>query len=243
MTLAMPPANSVRNARAKTIKKLSESPNKIMPRKTATTSSQDSLGSGVEDSDGAGGSLNSKKWPTFNKNKVSSPIRISSKKNMGGLVAGSPVMNSESEALDSSLKLFSNVKVTDKVLKEIENSKSPRKPLKSSPLKRNFTPDANQEIVDGLRENFHRLSVLRSTEAETLLAQYRESAERRIAAGERLIEGLRQEKMQLLERLNNRTETHVLESRSTPVKRVSSAYSDISNSSRKFFNLWVSYHF
>jgi hypothetical protein len=166
-----------------------------------------------------------------NKNKGTSPARVVAKNNISsaGLVADSSI-------LDRGLNDhgFKSMTQSERINVSGENTRT----RLHSTNKQNFKSSTNQELIDELRDNFHRLSVLRSTDAEALLIEYRESAEKRIIAGERLIESLRKEKDELLARFSSSTEHHTSnlgsEIRSTPIRRISSSYSDISGISRKF---------
>jgi len=221
MTLALPPANSVRSARAKALRRADGSPLKHSVKKVNHGADSDapvSIGSETASSPlGAGQKrhADSHKDSPLKREAPSKIRRISAKS--GGLVA-EPSVSLERSA-------------------ETSHQQRNQKPEYSGGL---FTStffadlkEANvQALIDDIRQNFDRLNTLRMTEPEALLSKYRENVDERIAASDRLVENMRRERDDALARLDK-----VLAEapRSPPKRRVSLAYSDFSSSSRKFF--------
>lgn len=85
------------------------------------------------------------------------------------------------------------------------------------------------KIIDDLKAKFDQLSMLRTTAVESLLAEYKASAEKRIAASEGLIEALRREN-EMLKQQHQKYQDSVSESANRPAS--TGRTSDVSTLSR-----------
>lgn len=92
------------------------------------------------------------------------------------------------------------------------------------------TGASGNKLIDELKAKFDQLSMLRTTAAESLLEEYKTSAERRISAAEGMIEALRRENELLRQQQQHQSQEHAPGPVGRPV--LTGRSSDVSISSR-----------
>lgn len=100
--------------------------------------------------------------------------------------------------------------------KKEDNSLQTPSPARPSPLKKRHATATTAardgvntaDIIEGLREKFQQLNMLRTTAAEALLQEYKRSAEERIGVAEKLVESLKRENEALKRRLSEQDGTN-----------------------------------